>query len=541
MSNSTASLNLSVDDLPNVLESLTAERTRRSTEARLKSDLPFFAEYALRIRTKKIGTPEPLVLNQAQLKLHSILEEQRAKTGRVRAIILKGRQMGVSTYVAARFYHRTINSPGIRTFIVAHSDDGSRNLYQIVRRFQDSMPEELKPSVGVSNATELIFDRIDSGYLVSVASTEGVGRSATAQNAHLSEMAFWKNLDDHFAGLLQTIPDVVGSEIIIESTAFGFNDFHRLWRRAEAEEIEFIPIFLPWFLDPGYRVEALPADFALDDDEAAYAQAYGLDDSQMAWRRKQIALLGIKRWNQEYPATPNEAFVASDFDSFIPHDLVTAARRRKVEPSGPLIIGFDPAYTGKDRHAMVWRQGRAVTKIESRRGLDTMQAAGWCKSVIDRDKPLVMNIDVGGVGAGVVDRLKEQGYGDQVEAINFGSKPVEPPPLDENGRPLGGPLNRRAEMYLCLKEWLEDPAGVAIPDLDSLAADLCVTGYKHDSNSRLLLESKIDIRARGLPSPDEADAMALTFAGGSDRYFQERQKVKSAFNRPLEMPHWAIV
>src|SRR5262245_6929801 len=224
MSNSTASLNLSVDDLPNVLESLTAERTRRSTEARLKSDLPFFAEYALRIRTKKIGTPEPLVLNQAQLRLHSMLEEQRAKTGRVRALILKGRQMGVSTYVAARFYHRTINSPGIRTFIVAHSDDGSRNLYQIVRRFQDSMPEELKPSVGVSNATELIFDRIDSGYLVSVASTEGVGRSATAQNAHLSEMAFWKNLDDHFAGLLQTIPDVVGSEIIIESTAFGFND-----------------------------------------------------------------------------------------------------------------------------------------------------------------------------------------------------------------------------------------------------------------------------------------------------------------------------
>jgi hypothetical protein len=79
--------------LPVVLESLTAEKARRSTEARLKSDLPFFAEYALRIRTKKIGAPEPLVFNAAQMRLHALLEDQRAKTGRVRAIILKARQM----------------------------------------------------------------------------------------------------------------------------------------------------------------------------------------------------------------------------------------------------------------------------------------------------------------------------------------------------------------------------------------------------------------------------------------------------------------
>ena len=523
-----------------MLEALETEKKRRLTEARLKADLPFFAEYALRIRTKKIGLSASLTFNQAQMKLHAMLEEQRAKTGHVRAIILKGRQMGISTYIAARFYHRTIGNPGIRTFIVAHSDDGSRNLYGIVRRFQEAMPDDLKPSVGVSNATELLFDKIDSGYLVSVASTEGVGRSATAQNAHLSEMAFWKNLDDHFAGLVQTIPDLPDTEIVIESTAFGFNDFHRLWRRAEAGEIEFIPIFLPWFLDPGYRVEPLPPDFALDDDEAIYAEAYGLDIHQMAWRRKQIALLGIKRWNQEYPATPNEAFVAFDFDCFIPADLVAAARHRKPEASGPLIIGFDPANTGKDRHSMVWRKGRAVTRVESRRGLDTMQAAGWVKSIIDKDKPVVVNIDVGGVGAGVVDRLKEQGYGNQIEAVNFGSKPVEPPPLDENGKPLGGPLNRRAEMYSNCKEWLADPAGVSIPDLDSLAADLCVMAYKFDSSSRLVLESKIEIRSRGLPSPDEGDALALTFAAGSDRYAQERMRTKQAFTRRLEMPHISV-
>ena len=79
------------------------------------------------------------------------------------------------------------------------------------------------------NAEELVFDRIDSGYLVSVATTEGAGRSATAQLLHASETAFWPDLPTQMAALLQTIPDLPGTEIILESTAFGFNDFHRLW------------------------------------------------------------------------------------------------------------------------------------------------------------------------------------------------------------------------------------------------------------------------------------------------------------------------
>jgi len=220
------------------------------------------------------------------------------------ASLLKGRQLGISTYVAARFYQQTITTHGVRTFIVAHSNEGSRNLYGIVRRFQEQMPDDIRPSVGVSNATELIFDKIDSGYLVSVASSEGVGRSATAQLAHLSEMAFWENVDEHFAGLLQTIPDVPGTEVIIESTAYGFNEFHRLWRRAEAGEIDFVPIFLPWHMEDGYRVTQLPEGFELDGAEKDYAALYGLDVGQMAWRRKQIALLGEKRFRQEYPKEP---------------------------------------------------------------------------------------------------------------------------------------------------------------------------------------------------------------------------------------------
>jgi hypothetical protein len=156
---------------------------------RLKNDLEYFSQTALKLRPKA-GPLEPFKFNAAQKKLHELLEAQRAKTGRVRAIILKARQLGVSTYVAARLYHRTIHSPGLRTIILGHERRASSNLFQIVKRFHENLAEDLRPSVGTSSVEELIFDRIDSGYIVAVASGEGTGRSATAQLLHASEAAF---------------------------------------------------------------------------------------------------------------------------------------------------------------------------------------------------------------------------------------------------------------------------------------------------------------------------------------------------------------
>jgi len=235
----------------------------------------------------------------------------------------------------------------------------------------------------------------------------------------------------------------------------------------------------------------------------------------MAWRRTKIDELGdAMLFKQEYPATAAEAFQMSGHDSYIAPMLVAKARKAKHGPSGPLVIGFDPAWKGGDRHAMAWRQGRCVTKVLARRGLDTMEAAGWAKQVIDADRPKKFFVDVGGVGAGVYDRLKEWGepYSSIVVPVNFGSAPLEPPPLDEHGKPSGGPANRRAEMWMKSKQWLEDPAGAQIPDSDALQADACGPSYRYDSNTRLHLESKEDMRRRGLSSPDEWDAVALTFA-----------------------------
>jgi hypothetical protein len=145
------------------------------------------------------------------------------------------------------------------------------------------------------------------------------------------------------------------------------------------------------------------------------------------------------------------------------------------------------------------------------------------------DEPAKVNIDVGGLGVGVYDRLIELGHSRSlVQSVNFGGKPVEPPPLDEMGKPAGGPANRRAEMWANLKKVLES-GRFSLPDSDSLQADLVSCGYKYTSEGKLLLESKQDMRKRGVPSPDEADAVVLCFSEPDGSGFVRNKN----FNRSL--------
>jgi len=479
----------------------------RAIRQKLKDDLEHYASRCLKIRTKS-GQIEPFTFNKAQRYIHGRLEEQKQKTGRVRALILKGRQQGCSTYVGARFYQRTTHSRGLRTFILTHEDAATQNLFEMVNRYHEHCHPLVKPSTGAANAKELFFDILDSGYKVGTAGTKGVGRSSTLQLFHGSEVAFWPHADTHAAGVMQAVPDEDGTEEILESTANGIgNFFHQKWVDAEKGIGDFIAVFVPWFWQEEYR-RPVPEGFEPSGEEAEYAALYGLDLEQLVWRRAKIAeLKDPALFKQEYPANAAEAFQMSGHDSYIEPELIAKARKGTAQESGPLVIGYDPAWMGGDRHTMAWRAGRCLRKVESKTKLDTMQAAGWAKRVIDEDRPARFFIDVGGVGAGVYDRLVEMGYGKVVRPINFGSSPLEPPPAEG-----GGAGNRRAEMWMKSKDWLSEPAGVKIPDLDSLQADACGPGYKWDSNTRLFLEKKEDMRRRGVQSPDEWDAVALTFA-----------------------------
>ena len=470
---------------------------------RLKDDFEHYSARCLKIRTKS-GKVLSFALNDAQKYIHKRVEEQRAKTGRVRAIILKGRQQGCSTYVEGRFYWRVSHSKGVRAFILTHEEEATNNLFELAERYHENCPDLLKPSTGASNAKELYFDKLDSGYKVGTAGNKGVGRSSTVQLFHGSEVGFWPNAQQHAAGIIQAIPDEPGTEAFLESTANGIgNYFHQQWQAAEAGESEYIAIFVPWYWQPEYR-KAVPDGFELTAEENAYRDAYGLDLEQMAWRRTKIAeLKDDTLFKQEYPATAAEAFQVSGQDPYIKPELVTVARKATAEAVGPKKLGVDPARFGDDRSSICLRQGRKVHWIRSFSKKNTMEVAGIVLQIIKEEKPAQVAIDVGGLGAGVYDRLEEIVPHGTTELVQVNSSNS---PLDATKY-----TNKRAEMWGEIREWLEkQPA--SMPDSDELQADLTQIRYAYDSNNALKMEKKEDMKKRGFRSPDMADSLGLTFA-----------------------------
>ncbi len=473
---------------------------------RLKDDLVHYASRCLKIRAKT-GEIAPFQLNKAQLHIHQQLEAQRGKEGKVRALVLKGRQQGCSTYVGARFYHKVTHHFGTQAFILTHSLEATGNLYTMAKRFYEHTPAEVKPMVSKTNAKELVFGLLDSGYKLGTAENKNVGRSATIQLLHCSEVAFFSNAVEHSTGIMQAVPNASGTEVILESTANGVgNYFHQEWQKAEAGISDFVAIFVPWYWQDEYR-EPIDSNFTRTGHEEELKEQYSLTDNQLQWRRKKIVQLSVsgvngeKSFAQEYPNNPNEAFQLTGEDSYIDSNLVVSARHAKCEPFGPLLLACDPARFGDDRTSIILRQGRVAYGLKSYVKKDTMEVVGILVQLIKEHSPSRVMVDVGGLGAGVVDRLRELGYDNIVVAVNAGSSPLDADKYK----------NKRAEMWGTLKQWLTE-APVQIPDSDSLHADLCGVKYKFDSNSRLQMESKEDMKKRGIRSSDEADALCLTFA-----------------------------
>ena len=488
------------------------ERRMRGLQ-RLRDDLTLYAAEALKIKPK-VGEIIPLRFNRAQLHVHEAIERQRKRTGRVRVIIGKGRQGGISTYVGARFYHRTSLHRSTQTYILTHEQEATDNLFEMVTRFHLHCP--LRPSTSLDNAKELYFDKLDSGYSVGTAGTKAAGRSGTNQLLHWSEVAFSPNAKGHKAGIVQTVPDARGTEIIFESTGNGpWGEFYETWQSAEAGAGDYEAIFVPWYWSDEYSRD-VPDSFTLDDEDAKYQETYNLTLGQMVWRRAKIAeLKDVRLFKQEYPASATEMFQATGRHSFIDPETVIAARKTTCEAIGPLVVGVDPSRFGDDRFSCAWRRGRKVEKIESRNKIGTTEALAWLRDIIEQDKPAKMFIDAGGGGDRLFDILCSWGkpYEDVVVLVNFGSPALTSVILMDDGSKRAGPKNRRAEMWSASRDWLVQVGGADLPDLDSLQSDACAPGYHYDTTSQqLVLESKEQIRARGVRSPDEWDAIALTFA-----------------------------
>lgn len=279
---------------------------------KLYEDFEFYAKHALKIRTKE-GEVKPFALNVAQKRLLDQVSEQLHKEGKVRAIVLKARQMGLSTAIGGWLYWWISQHKAQKGLVVTHHSDSTRALFDMTKRYFENTPDMLKPHTKYSSRRELSFDVLDSSYVVATAGGDGVARGETITQAHLSELAFWSpsTANENLNGILQAIPNAPGTAVFIESTANGVSGvFYEMWRGAVEGKNGFIPVFLPWYIQPEYR-EPVPETFERSPDEEELVEKFGLDDGQLMFRRRKIAQNGLDLWNQEYPATAEEAFLTS--------------------------------------------------------------------------------------------------------------------------------------------------------------------------------------------------------------------------------------
>lgn len=297
---------------------MTPEERRKATRRRLLDDFKFYAKKALKIRTKDAKIV-PFVLNPAQeLFLDQVLQQWQ-ETGYIRVIILKARQLGLSTVIGGFLYWWISQHKATKGIVVTHKAEASSSLFDMTKRYHSEMPDFLRPSTSKANGRELKFDRLDSGYMIATAGADTVGRGETLQAAHLSEVGLWPKgkASEIMNGLLQAVPLEPNTFVFIESTARGMSGpFYEYWKGAESGANGFIPCFIPWFMDERYRVP--PEDgFERTPEELELVQRvhehYGveLDDAQLKYRRWKIGQDGKDLWNQEYPTFPKDAFLTS--------------------------------------------------------------------------------------------------------------------------------------------------------------------------------------------------------------------------------------
>src|SRR6185437_2681905 len=252
------------------------------------------AERLLCIRTRG-GATQPLRANKVQ----RLFEQRRGE----RNIVLKARQLGLTTWTAARFFLKTI------TLQVAHTQEAAEEIFRIVHRFYDWLPEELREgplATSRANARQIVFPELDSQYRVVTAGDRNAGRGLTVQNLHCSELARWPgDPADILAGLRAALAP--GAEEILESTPQGVGGcFYDEWQKAG--ETGAVRHFFPWWLEPRYRLPAVDAA-SLTEEERELMLRRRLDQGQIAFRRAACAnLRGLAR--QEFAEDAASCFLA---------------------------------------------------------------------------------------------------------------------------------------------------------------------------------------------------------------------------------------
>jgi hypothetical protein len=334
------------------------------------------ARQLLRVRTRS-GATKPLCANAVQKEF----ERRRG----ARNIVLKARQMGLTTWAAARFFLKTIMRPGTLTLQVAHTQESAEEIFRIVHRFLDYLPDTVPTGplrTSRANARQIVFPELDSQYRVVSAGERNAGRGLTVQNLHCSELARWPgDPAEILAGLRAALaPD---GEEILESTPNGIGGcFYEEWQ--SAPETGTVRHFFPWWMERRYRTKAIDENSLTDEERTLMAHS-SLSLAQIAFRRKMQANFRAMA-RQEFAEDPESCFRASGESVFelaaIEQRLASAPAplelRRNGEfeiwlpslPSKQYLIAVDPAGGGSDGDYS------AVEVLEMKTGLQCAEFAG---------------------------------------------------------------------------------------------------------------------------------------------------------------------
>jgi hypothetical protein len=262
----------------------------------------------------------------------------------VRVIILKARQMGLSTAVEALIYWWTSTNKNITSVIIGHEEKSAKNLYMMFRRYYDNSNPLFKPSIKYNTRTDLSFEKEDdygnqiglnSIIKTATAKNSSAGRSDTIQCLHASEVGEWENGEELVASIMQTVPDLPETMIFLESTAKGRgNYFHKEWRAAEKKKNNFVPFFFPWWLIDGYEIhddepigelseyEEFLVELLRKGFTTHFGEHFPVEESKIPakikfYRRKSRDFAATpERMFQEYPSVAKEAFIASGKNVF---------------------------------------------------------------------------------------------------------------------------------------------------------------------------------------------------------------------------------
>ena len=354
-------------------------RVKDSIRFRLMDDFDFYSSNALKIFPKG-GNMLPFVMNEAQQFIHQIVEAQLKKQGYVRVILLKPRQIGISTYWEGRFFWKIVHSQGKRVMIVTEAEDSRNNLFDMVKTFHEYLPDDIKPSIRRLNEKALLFKYpegkggLNCRYTVKTCDSKGMV-GITSHLLHVSEYGKFKPSSiNNVSGLVECVPSdedsIMGTEIVFESTAEGASGcFYEKWKKHERGETDhdYIRIFIPWFWYEGYSWKINDEEKKEIMDTLSENEKWLLEQrkpngksipiSALAWKRRKIPNLvpdiGYTKeefFKQWYPETAEEAFVFGGATLFNPKHLL----RAKQECCSPVITGnfnlgnnkFEPVRNG---------------------------------------------------------------------------------------------------------------------------------------------------------------------------------------------------